>query len=38
MFQNLYKLGVVNVSIPKETKCLNTPHLYTTDRHFITPQ
>ena len=38
MVQNLYKLGLTNVSIPQEAKCFNTPILYTTDTHFITPQ
>ena len=38
MVQNLYKLGLINVSIPQEAKCFNTPILYTTDAHFITLQ
>ena len=35
MHQNLFKLGLINVSIPQEAKCFNTPHLYTTDAHFL---
>ena len=31
MVHNLYKLERLNVLIPQEVKCLNTPHLYTTD-------
>ena len=34
MVQNLYKLGLKNVSIPEEAKCFNTPHLYTTNPDF----
>ena len=34
MVQNLYKVGLINVSIPQEAKCFNTPHFYTTDGHF----
>ena len=38
MVQNRYKLGLINVSILQETKCFNTPHLYTPDTHLITLQ
>ena len=38
MVQNLYKHGLINVSIPQEAKCFNTPHLYTADAYFLTPQ
>ena len=38
MVQNLYKLGLINVSKPQEAKYDNTPHLHTTNAHFITPQ
>ena len=38
MVQNLYKLGLINVSIPQQVKRFNTPILYTTNAHFITLQ
>ena len=31
MAENLYKLGLRNVSIPLEAKCFNTSIFYTTD-------
>ena len=36
--QNLYKLGLINVSILQEAKCFNTPISYTNDKNVITPQ
>ena len=38
MAQNLYKFGLINVSILQEAKCFNTPILYTNDKNVITPQ
>ena len=38
MVQNLYKLGLMNVSIPQEAKYFNTPILYTTNTNSVTPQ
>ena len=38
MVENLYKLGLINVSMPQAAKCFNTPILYTTNTYFITPQ
>ena len=34
MVQNLYKRGLINVSIPQKAKCFNAPNLYTTNPHF----
>ena len=38
MVQNLYKLGLINVSIPQETKCFDSPIFRSNDTDFITPQ
>ena len=38
MVQNLYKLGLINVSIPQEAKCFDSPIFHSNNTDFITPQ